>query len=568
MTQCEALTILKTGANVFLTGEPGSGKTHTINEFVAWLRASGIEPSVTAATGIAATHVAGMTLHSWSGIGISDSLSPADVDRIASKEHIAKRIMKAKVLIIEEISMLSAATFEMADKICREVRRMDAPFGGLSVILVGDFFQLPPISRDREVKFAYESKVWRELNLLTCYLTEQYRQDDNEFLGVLSAIRSGNVEEMHYELLMKRRIDFQGRTLETSVPKLFSHNADVDRINASELEKLSGKSKKFTMNSKGKDSFVEGLKRGCLSPEILELKDGATVMFTKNSPQGRFVNGTLGVVIGWDADGSPIIKTKDGLRITTEPMEWQLEEQGKVKASVSQYPLRLAYAMTVHKSQGMSMDAAIMDLSKAFEYGQGYVALSRVRRLSGVYLTGLNQRALEVHPEILEKDRDFRAASDAARDAFAEMSETEVTSMQKKFVKAMGGAWFDTSTKSESKLGLRKSTSNGDLRSPHITGLPGRLAETLQAARDSKTLKEVAKARGLTASTIVKHLEELAEIGKLTRTDFAHLVPFDSVGEIHEALAATSGDKLSPVFHSLGGRYSFETIRLVCLMRQ
>ena len=241
MTQCEALTILKTGANVFLTGEPGSGKTHTINEFVAWLRASGIEPSVTAATGIAATHVAGMTLHSWSGIGISDSLSPADVDRIASKEHIAKRIMKAKVLIIEEISMLSAATFEMADKICREVRRMDAPFGGLSVILVGDFFQLPPISRDREVKFAYESKVWRELNLLTCYLTEQYRQDDNEFLGVLSAIRSGNVEEMHYELLMKRRIDFQGRTLETSVPKLFSHNADVDRINASELEKLSGK---------------------------------------------------------------------------------------------------------------------------------------------------------------------------------------------------------------------------------------------------------------------------------------------------------------------------------------
>src|ERR1035437_8128316 len=119
MTQGEALTILKTGANVFLTGEPGSGKTHTVNEFVAWLRASGIEPSITAATGIAATHVSGMTLHSWSGIGISDHLTRADVDRIASKEHINKRITKAKVLIIEEISMLSAATFEMADKICR-----------------------------------------------------------------------------------------------------------------------------------------------------------------------------------------------------------------------------------------------------------------------------------------------------------------------------------------------------------------------------------------------------------------------------------------------------------------
>src|SRR5487761_2735047 len=159
MTQGEALTILKTGANVFLTGEPGSGKTHTINECVAWLRASGVEPSATAATGIAATHVGGMTLHSWSGIGVSESLSKADVDRIAGKEHIARRIQKAKVLIIEEISMLSAATFEMADAICREVRRLDKPFGGLTVILVGDFSQLPPIARNRDVAFAYTSPV-------------------------------------------------------------------------------------------------------------------------------------------------------------------------------------------------------------------------------------------------------------------------------------------------------------------------------------------------------------------------------------------------------------------------
>src|SRR3989344_1419030 len=198
MTQGEALAILKTGANVYLTGEPGSGKTHTINEFVEWLRASGIEPSVTAATGIAATHVGGTTLHSWSGIGIAESLSRADVDRIASKEHVARRIAKAKVLIIEEISMLSATTFEMADKICREVRRENKPFGGLTVILVGDFFQLPPISRDRDAEFAYASPTWRDLNLITCYLTEQYRQDDTDFLEVLSAIRSGDVEGMHH----------------------------------------------------------------------------------------------------------------------------------------------------------------------------------------------------------------------------------------------------------------------------------------------------------------------------------------------------------------------------------
>jgi len=421
MTQGEALTILKTGANVYLTGSPGSGKTHLINEFIDWLRALGIEPSVTAATGIAATHISGMTLHSWSGIGISESLSRADVDRIASKEHIAKRIQKAKVLIIEEISMLSATTFEMADAICREVRRVDKPFGGLTVTLVGDFFQLPPVSRNHAVEFAYVSKVWRDLNPITCYLTEQYRQDDTDFLDVLSAMRSGHIEKMHREQLAARQMSPTEIPSMSKVPKLFSHNIDVDRINADELARLPGKSKKFRMSSKGKDSLVEGLKRGCLSPEILELKEGAAVMFTKNSPQGRFVNGTLGQVSGWGADGLPIIEISSpstssghGLRVTTESMEWQLEEQGKVRASISQIPLRLAYAMTVHKSQGMSMDAAIIDLSKAFEYGQGYVALSRVRRFSGLYLTGLNDRALEVHPEIVKKDMDFRAASDAA----------------------------------------------------------------------------------------------------------------------------------------------------------
>src|SRR3990167_8516620 len=276
MTQGEALTILKTGANVYLTGEPGSGKTHTINEFVAWLRASGIEPSVTAATGIAATHVGGLTLHSWSGIGIAESLSRADVDRIAGKEHIAKRIMKAKVLIIEEISMLSSATFEMADAVCREVRRVDTPFGGLTVILVGDFFQLPPVSRGRDVKFAYVSPTWRDLNLITCYLTEQYRQDDIDFLQVLSAIRSGEVEEMHHERLMARSAGVSGLPVDT--PKLFSHNADVDRINADDLARLPGKAKRFHMTSRGKDSLVQGLIRGCLSPEVLALKEGAAVM--------------------------------------------------------------------------------------------------------------------------------------------------------------------------------------------------------------------------------------------------------------------------------------------------
>ncbi len=554
MTQSEALSILKTGANVFLTGEPGSGKTHTINEFIKWLRTSGIEPSVTAATGIAATHISGMTLHSWSGIGVSEFLTKNDVDRIASKEHIARRLGKANVLIIEEISMLSAATFEMVDVICREVRRTDAPFGGLTIILVGDFFQLPPVSRNRDVKFAYDSRIWNDLHLITCYLTEQHRQVDATFFNVLSAIRSGEVGESHQQELMKRHVDLVESP--SNAPKLFSHNADVDRINAEELKKLSGTIRKFRMSSKGKDLLVEGLKRGCLSPETLELKEGATVMFTKNSPQGKFVNGTLGVVSGWDASGQPIVNTKNGLSIAVEPMEWQLEEQGKVRASVSQIPLRLAYAMTVHKSQGMSMDAAVIDLSKAFEYGQGYVALSRIRRLSGLYLTGLNERALQVHPEILEKDKDFRIASAVVQETFATMPVIEVVAMQKKFVKTIGGTWTDKP--SPRKIQDKK----------YVSDLPGRLAETLQAVRDAKNLQSAAKIRALAISTVVKHLEELADIGKLTRTDFAHLVPVEVTSEIYEVFAINNDERLSPIFHAFNGRHSFETIRLVRLMRR
>ena len=145
MTQSQALSILKTGANVFLTGEPGSGKTHTINEYVAYLRARGIEPAITASTGISATHIGGMTIHSWSGIGIKTKLDKCDLDKISSNNHIVNRIKRAKVLIIDEVSMLPPETLSMIDAICGKIKQSLEPFGGIQVVLVGDFFQLPPI---------------------------------------------------------------------------------------------------------------------------------------------------------------------------------------------------------------------------------------------------------------------------------------------------------------------------------------------------------------------------------------------------------------------------------------
>ncbi len=468
MTQEEALTILKTGANVFLTGEPGAGKSHTVNSYTRWLRERGVEPAITASTGIAATHIGGMTIHSWAGIGIKRSLSQYDLDRIASTEHVVKRIRKTKILIIDEVSMLSPDTLSMVDAVCREILQSTKAFGGLQIIFVGDFFQLPPIVKREErhsademnqdifgdeggaeearPRFAYDSGAWARANPIVCYLTEQHRQDDKVFLDILSAIRRNTFGEDHLPHIEARKLAQSKAPV--SAPKLFSHNADVDRINDETLSKIEGTPKGFVMKAQGSPNLVASLKKSCLSPEALFLKVGASVMFTKNNPKAGYVNGTLGTVMSFNQySGQPTIRTRVGHVIEVEPAEWMIEENGKVKARITQLPLRLAWAITVHKSQGMSLDEAVMDLSDVFEYGQGYVALSRVRRLDGLYLLGWNKRTFEVHPEVLARDEIFRAASDEAADAFDQIGADDLKVMQQNFIKAVGGVLEPVKTK-------------------------------------------------------------------------------------------------------------------------
>ncbi|MES2023402.1 MAG: PIF1 family DEAD/DEAH box helicase [Patescibacteria group bacterium] len=451
MTQAEALNILKTGANVFLTGEPGAGKSYTINSFVEYLRERDIEPAITASTGIAATHIGGMTIHSWSGIGIRKKLDQYDLDKIASSEYIARRVRRTRVLIIDEISMLTADMLDMIDAVCREVKQSSEPFGGMQIVLVGDFFQLPPIVKNdtdekqktllvekKKSVFAYDSNAWARAGLVMCYLTEQHRQDDKDFLDFLSAIRADKINDEHMEYVTARQTILDD--VPDNVTKLFTHNFNVDTVNNMELEKITEEKRKFEMISEGRDALVMALKKGCLSPENLELKIGAVVMCTKNNQKEGYVNGTLGIVEDFDEfTGYPIIKKRNGKSINVSPLDWVVEENGKILAMISQVPLRLAWAMTVHKSQGMSLDAAIMDLSQVFEYGQGYVALSRVRRLSGLYLLGINERAFKVHPEILEKDIFFKEQSAEAVKVFGKLSESELQKMHDNFVLASGG---------------------------------------------------------------------------------------------------------------------------------
>ena len=453
MTQDQAIAILKTGSNVFLTGEPGSGKTHTVNRYVSHLRAHHIEVAITASTGIAATHIGGITIHSWSGIGIKQSLDKYDLDKISSNERLSKRIRSAKVLIIDEVSMLAAETLRSVDLVCREVRQIvDEPFGGLQVLLVGDFFQLPPVvKRDdwggqesfmdedgRQTNgFAYYSPVWQEARFITCYLSEQHRQDDDNFLSILSAIRDNTYDETHHAHIEKRRV--KGGSHHRDITRLFSHNENVDRINSEELGKLGEGEQVFEMKESGPEALVKALKKGCLSPEKLILKKGAKVMFIKNNPSAGYVNGTLGEVLMLDPDGYPLILTTSGREIVAEPMDWTIEENGVVKARISQVPLRLAWAITVHKSQGMSLDEAVMDLSDVFEFGQGYVALSRVRRLDGLHILGWNKLAFKIHPDVFEKDAEFKQSSSLAAEKFGEIPLAELEKMHRNFIRASGG---------------------------------------------------------------------------------------------------------------------------------
>jgi ATP-dependent exoDNAse (exonuclease V) alpha subunit len=439
MTQDEALEILKSGVNVFLTGEPGSGKTHTINRYIAWLHERGVNVAVTASTGIAATHVGGYTIHSWSGIGIKSQLTDWDVDAIMSKEKTVRKILDAKVLIIDEISMLDATTLDSVDRVLREVRRgvlqETQVFGGLQVVFVGDFFQLPPVSKGSAISFAFESDAWKKANPVACYLGEQHRQDDGEYLDLLSAMRHGTIRDGHREMLRARKTTPPTHTVAT---RLYTHNADVDRINTEALDTIKRPTHVYQMISRGAQALVDSLKRNCLSPETLVLKEGAVVMCTRNNPDAGYWNGTLADVVGFSALGNPIITTRGGETITIEQIEWAIQDGNKILAKISQIPLRLAWAITVHKSQGMSLDAAVIDLGSAFEYGQGYVALSRVRTLDGLYLQAFNERALEMHPAVVSKDTYFRNYSEAAQKKFASLPASQKSDMQKNFLRAIG----------------------------------------------------------------------------------------------------------------------------------
>ncbi len=540
MKQETALGILKTGRNVYLTGAAGSGKTHVLNQYIDYLRKHNVGVGITASTGIAATHLSGMTIHSWAGIGINDYLSEWDLDSLTQRQPLVKRFERTTVLLIDEVSMLRPEILDLVDQVARAMKRIDTPFGGMQVILSGDFFQLPPIVRDgSEDAFVDSSKAWHEGDFRVCYLTEQYRQEGGKLLDVLNDIRDGEISVQSQETL-ESRMNAETEHDENAIV-LHTHNRNVDQRNIEELAKLENDSTEYEMSSIGRANLVESLKKNVLAPETLELKVGARVMFVKNSPDYEYVNGTLGKIV--DLDGEyPVVETNAGKEIVAHPVSWETTDDRKVLASVTQVPLRLAWAITVHKSQGMSLDTVEVDLMKAFAPGQGYVALSRARTLSGLTLRGINATALQVHPYVRLRDVDLQAESTRWENVFQKFSKARVNEMQNDFIDKVG-----------------RSKAEATITSSIATHL-----KTRAMLEEGKTLEEIMEARGMTKGTILSHLEKLQKNGDVEI--YKHLKPEEvHISEIAKVFKKAKDTKLAPVHRTLKGKYTYEELRLARL---
>lgn len=417
--QNNAFQLFKQGKNILILGVAGSGKSVCIKHIENYVKInSNKKIYICATTGIAAYNIGGMTIHSFLGIGTGEHSINVLINRINKKKQIANRIKNTNILIIDEISMLSAELFEKINIICKVIRKDESFFGGIQVILSGDFFQLLPVFNkneniygDLDTRLIIESNEFNKnfkKNDNIIILKENFRQkEDSVFTDLLLRIRDGTFTQNDISILKKRlTLKFNNNIL-----TLVSTNKQAQIINDFNLNKIKEKSVKFSAEFKttGNNTNLEKILKKELEQQLkqkgiieLELKKGARVMLIKNiDVENGLVNGTLGTIVSFEKDNNypTVLFDNFNKEKLIEPQSVSLELDECI-ATVKQIPLMLAYAITHHKSQSLTLDSAVLDLGNCFTEGQVYVALSRLRSLDGLYLKSFDENKIKINEKM------------------------------------------------------------------------------------------------------------------------------------------------------------------------
>ncbi|MCR4811254.1 MAG: HRDC domain-containing protein [Bacteroidales bacterium] len=401
-----------TGVSIFLTGKAGTGKTTFLRNVLPRLDKRHV---IVAPTGVAAINAGGVTIHSFFQLPPCPYLP--DVPELITEYQLPegkKQLRKSRIniirtldlLVIDEISMVRADLLDSIDNTLRRYRRNSRPFGGVQLLMIGDIHQLPPVvtaeeepylKRVYQSPFFFESKAFKLLNYITVELTTVYRQQDSLFLSLLNHVRDNQLDPPTLELLNSRYkpdIEAYFKTQPSMPIRLTTHNSQADQVNRRNLDRIDKKERLFEASVK--DNFPEN---AYPAEKTLRLKEGAQVMFIKNDPSGnaRYYNGRIGIVRSFDLEQNHIVVESEGDSIDVERVEWENVKYDINKSDNSitqiidgtftQFPLRLAWAVTIHKAQGLTFDNVIVDAADAFAYGQVYVALSRCRSLEGLVLS-------------------------------------------------------------------------------------------------------------------------------------------------------------------------------------
>jgi len=422
--QSTAFDLYAEGNNVFLTGPGGTGKSYLIKAMVEHSKTSGKNCHVCALTGCAAVLLdcKATTIHSWSGIGMMNSDDDVILRRISQKKELKSHWKNTDVLIVDEVSMMSKRMFELLNHIAKKIRGNNSPFGGMQVIFVGDFFQLPPIEKDG---FCFESEDWFDVFPKKQHLELKtfFRQLDPVYIDILMKVRKGNLDKESIAMLEK----YVARDRDHPITKVVPLRKHADFINKTMFEKLTESSHEFkadlrkdmttyvkdgkkiestvmtmcdALSEQDRDRELDSLIKNHHLCPCLSLKKGAQVMCIRNVDlEHQICNGSQGIVVDIVKD-RPVILFSNGYRMMMEKTWFQSDIYPSL--AIGQYPLSLAWAVTIHKIQGCSLTHAQIDIGESiFEYGQTYVALSRVRTMDGLYLMNFQPKRIKSHPKVI-----------------------------------------------------------------------------------------------------------------------------------------------------------------------